>query len=96
MRHPSHVNGDAAEAIAALEFIEQGAWVFTSSQNGPADMVVVRPGGEVELLDIKKLGRRRNKHARNKTKIHRVLTPQQKICGVRICYVDLATRQVDC
>lgn len=97
MRHPKHVGGDAAEALAALEFIEQGAWVFTTAQaHSPADMVVVRPGGQVDLLDIKKLGKRiASKHGRTPTKIHRVLTPQQRICGVRICYVDLSTREVD-
>tara|TARA_R110000824_G_scaffold66183_3_gene171855 strand:+ start:82 stop:372 length:291 start_codon:yes stop_codon:yes gene_type:complete len=96
MRHPKHVGGDAAEAIAALEFIEQGAWVFTSLQNGPADMVVLWPGGAVELLDIKKLGRTKNRNRKSSHRIHRVLTTQQLALGVRLCYVDLITRQVDC
>jgi len=95
VRHPKHVNGDLAEAIAVQELTARGFWVFTTTQaHGPADIIALSPGGETLFLDIKKDTWRKLKNRAQPQRINRVLTDEQVRLGVRLCYVNVNTNEI--
>jgi hypothetical protein len=95
VRHPKHVNGDLAEAIAVQELTARGYWVFTTHQaHGPADIIALSPGGETLLLDIKKETWQKRADRPKPQRINRVLTEEQLRLGVRLCYVNINTNEM--
>jgi len=65
-----------------------------SSIVGPVDIIAITKEGKLYLFDAKKDARRHVPERGKKHRIHRILTPFQKILGVRIAYVDVKTREV--
>ncbi len=91
MRNPKHIKGDTAELIAAEHFIGLGCYVFKNiSQQGPADMAVMNPDGQVKLYDVKAFSIRE----KNGWKVNRSLSDLQKKCNITFLYVDMVNRRV--
>lgn len=89
MKYPAHTLGDLCEAIALKELTARGYWVFTTTQaHSPIDLIAVAPGGEVLFVDCKYDRKRKNPDRKTPSRIYRKRTDQQKLLGVRICYVD--------
>ena len=61
----------------------------------PCDIVAVHPNGEILLIDVKKEGKRVIQSRQTATRIHRSLSDEQKALGVRLCYVDIDTGEID-
>ena len=84
LKQPGRI-GTIHEHIAINEFLKKGFLVFKNvMQSGPADIVVVSPDGEIELLDIKK----RSVRKRDGFPVHRSLTITQKKLNIKLYYVD--------
>ena len=84
LKQPGRI-GTIHEHIAINEFLKKGFLVFKNvMQSGPADIVVVSPDGEIELLDIKK----RSVRKRDGFPVHRSLTIAQKKLNIKLYYVD--------
>jgi hypothetical protein len=95
VRDPKHVLGDLCEAIAVKELTARGYWVFVPlSLQCPVDIIAATPGGELMLLDCKADKFRTNPNRKTPSRIHRVLSPQQKQLGVKICYVNSADETI--
>lgn len=96
IRDPRHIDGDIAEAIATKELLAQGFYVFRSVQGtSPLDLVAISPGGEVRLLDVKKVAKRKLSRDRYGDYLSRGRTPEQKRIGVWFCYVDLEKETIE-
>jgi len=94
VRDPRHVDGDVAEAIAVKELLSQGFYVFRNIQtSSPIDLVAVSPGGEIYLLDVKKIGYRKKEGWG--PVINRARTQEQKFLDVWFCYVDLEKQTIE-
>ena len=90
-RNKKHIKGDRAELIAAEFFIEKGFYVFRNiSQQGPADMAVLDPDGNLMLVDVKALSLR----TKNGWKINRTPSNEQEKLNIQLCYVNLDTREL--
>ena len=73
------------ELRAINEFLEKGCVVCKNIEaQGPFDISVTWPNGNIELLDIKTISFRN----RDGSPIHRSLTSQQEKLGGRIFYKD--------
>tara|TARA_R100001244_G_scaffold49591_2_gene43752 strand:+ start:322 stop:624 length:303 start_codon:yes stop_codon:yes gene_type:complete len=84
IKQPGRI-GTIHEHLAINEFLKKGFLVFKNvMQQGPADIVVVSPDGEIELLDIKK----RSVRKRDGFPVHRSLTKIQKKLKIKLYYVD--------
>ena len=84
LKQPGRI-GTIYEHVAINEFLKRGFLVFKNvMQSGPADIVVVSPDGEIELLDIKK----RSVRKRDGFPVHRSLTNIQKKLKIKLYYVD--------
>jgi len=84
LKEPGRI-GTIYEHVAINEFLKKGFLVFKNvMQQGPADIVVVSPEGEIELLDVKK----RSVRKRDGLAIHRSLTTVQKKLNIKLYYVD--------
>jgi len=95
VRFPRHVVGDLCEAIAVKELTARGYAVFTTTQaHCPIDIIAVAPGGEVLMLDIKADRFRTNPDRKKPSRIHRKLSDQQKLLGVRMAYVNEDTEEM--
>ena len=90
-RNKKHIKGDLAELIAAEFFIDKGFYVFRNmSQQGPADMAVLDPEGNIMLVDVKALSLRN----KNGYKVNRTPSDEQARLNVQLCYVNLETREL--
>ena len=77
--------GTMNELRAINEFIEKGCVVCKNVEaQGPFDISVTWPNGDIELLDVKTPSFRN----RDGSPINRSLTPAQEKLGVRIFYKD--------
>jgi|TARA_R110000824_G_scaffold8863_1_gene40243 hypothetical protein len=84
LKEPGRI-GTIYEHVAINEFLKKGFLVFKNvMQQGPADIVVVSPEGEIELLDVKK----RSVRKRDGLAIYRCLTTAQKKLNIKLYYVD--------
>ena len=73
------------ELRAINEFLEKGCVVCKNIEGqGPFDISVTWPNGDIELLDIKTSSFRNH----DDSPIHRSLTPIQEKLGVRLFYKD--------
>tara|TARA_R100001594_G_scaffold115686_2_gene150562 strand:- start:402 stop:677 length:276 start_codon:yes stop_codon:yes gene_type:complete len=61
---------------------------------GPVDVIAISKKGKIYLFDAKKDAKRYVPERGREHRIHRVLTPIQKLLGVRMAYVDVKTREV--
>ena len=96
VRDPRHIDGDIAEAIATKELLAQGYYVFRSVQGtSPIDLVAISPGGEILMLDVKKVGKRKLSREKYGDHMSRARTPEQKRIGVWFCYVDLEKETIE-
>ena len=82
-----------AELIASEHFVSAGYYVFsTFGGKGPVDLIALRVKPfEILLLDIKM---RRRSRASRETWVSRSLTTTQKLIGVQLCVVDIASKKV--
>ena len=91
----SHSDGKLCELYLEEHLWKLGFWVFKPiGDPSPADFIAVSPSGDIFLLDSKKDSFRVNPHRKTPTRIHRVLSPVQKLLGVRMAYVNMETREV--
>ena len=91
----SHSDGKLCELYLEEWLFERGYWVLKpTAEPCPADFVAISPSGDIFLLDSKKESFRVNPHRKKPTRIHRVLSPVQKLLGVRMAYVNMETREV--
>lgn len=96
MRYPSHIRGDIAELHAAMQLIRNGSWVARSMHSGscPFDLVALSEHGELSLIDIKTLYRRRGSDRTGQHR-YRGRTDLQRELGIQVGYVDLETGSVN-
>ena len=77
--------GTMNELRAINEFLERGCVVCKNVEGqGPFDISVTWPNGDIELLDVKTCSFR----SRDGSPIHRSLTPLQEKLGGRLFYKD--------
>lgn len=89
-----HTDGATAEAILVEWLTRRGWYVFLPFRgNCPVDVVAINERGEMMLLDSKKDVRRRG-GPQSEMRISRGRTETQKRLGVRLAYVNVATREV--
>ena len=85
MKLKDSTKGTMNELRAINEFLERGCVVCKNIEaQGPFDISVTWPNGDIELLDIKTSSFRN----RDGSPINRSLTPLQEKLGVRIFYKD--------
>ena len=85
-----------AEALCLAHFIREGWWAYISIQgHQPCDIIAVHPDGKIILIDVKREGKRVIKNRKKATRINRCLNARQKLLGVRLCYVNTETGQID-
>ena len=85
MKLKDSTKGTMNELRAINEFLERGCVVCKNVEaQGPFDISVTWPNGDIELLDIKTSSFRN----RDGSPINRSLTPLQEKLGVRIFYKD--------
>jgi Holliday junction resolvase-like predicted endonuclease len=95
LKFPRHIVGDLCEAIAVKELTARGYTVFTTTQaHSPIDIIAVAPGGEMLYLDVKADRFRVNPNRTKRSRIHRKRSDQQKLLGVRMCYVNEHTEEL--
>lgn len=78
--------GTLSELVCTQELVQEGYDVFWPvADQGMVDIVAINPTtGNIRLIDVKTLGRRRDG-----TRIYRTTTTPQKKIGVEIIEVDL-------
>lgn len=90
-----HTEGQICETILVEYLLRRNLYVFQPvSAHGPVDVVAINAEGEMYLFDAKKNAKRYVPERKTNHRIHRVLSPLQKTLGVRMAYVDIATREV--
>ena len=90
-----HTEGQICETILAEYLLRQDMYVFKPEATAcPVDVIAISKNGTIYLLDAKKDATRLGPGRKNKQRIHRALTPFQRLLGVRMAYVDINTRNV--
>ena len=90
-----HTEGQICETILVEYLLRLDLYVFQPvSAHGPVDVIALSAEGEMYLFDAKKNAERYVPERGTNHRIHRVLSPLQKTLGVRMAYVDIATRDV--
>ena len=96
-----HTEGQICETILAEYLLRQNMYVFKPEATScPVDVIAISKKGTVYLFDAKKdatragAGRHSIRKRKNEQRIYRVLTPFQKLLGVRMAYVNINTRNV--
>ena len=90
-----HTEGQICEIILEEYLLKLGMYVFRpNAAQGPVDVVAIDPKGGIYLFDAKKDAERVNPGRTKPARIYRVLSPVQRLLGVRMAYVDLDTREV--
>ena len=90
-----HTEGQICETILAEYLLRQDMYVFKPEATScPVDVIAISKKGTIYLFDAKKDAARLGAGRKNKQRIHRALTPFQKLLGVRMAYVDINTRNV--
>jgi hypothetical protein len=90
-----HTEGQICETILAEYLLRQDMYVFKPEATMcPVDVIAISKKGTIYLFDAKKDAARTWPGRKKKTRIHRALTPFQKLLGVRMAYVDINTRNV--
>jgi hypothetical protein len=91
-----HLEGQICETILAEYLMRRGFYVFIPPAGfGPVDVIGISgETGKVYLFDAKKDTKRYLKGRNVPHRIHRVLTEEQKLFGVRIAYVNMDTHKV--
>ena len=90
-----HTEGQICETILVEYLLRLDMYVFQPiSAHGPVDVIAINAEGEMYLFDAKKNAERYVPERHKVHRIHRVLSPLQKVIGVRMAYVDVTTRAV--
>lgn len=90
-----HTEGQICETILAEYLLRLDMYVYSASAIvGPVDVIAISKTGRVHLFDAKKDAKRYVPERNQKNRIYRVLTPLQKVLGVRMAYVNIKTREV--
>tara|TARA_R100001244_G_scaffold101315_1_gene75566 strand:+ start:447 stop:788 length:342 start_codon:yes stop_codon:yes gene_type:complete len=90
-----HTEGQICETILAEYLLRQDMYVFKPEATScPVDVIAISKKGTIYLFDAKKDAARIVAGRKNKQRIYRVLSPFQKLLGVRMAYVDINTRNV--
>lgn len=86
MASKTMVRGTLSELTCTQELVREGYEVFWPvSDQGMVDIVALHPAtGNIRLIDVKTMGRRRDG-----TRIYRTTTTPQKKIGVEVIEVDL-------
>lgn len=80
--------------MAAAHYIRLGYFTFTPTSNAsPIDLVIVNSEG-TRLIQIKKESKRVNPGRTTPVRINRKRSDLQKLLGVEMVYVDIATGNV--
>ena len=87
--------GQICETILTEWLLREGYYVLRPlAGQGPVDCVAYNDDGQILLLDSKQDAMRTNPGRKVAARIHRVLSPTQKLLGVRTAYVNIDTRDV--
>jgi len=90
-----HTEGQICETILAEYLLRLNMYVYPASAIvGPVDVVAITEKGKIYLFDAKKDAKRYVPERGQENRIYRVLTPLQKLLGVRMAYVNVKTREV--
>ena len=90
-----HTEGQICETILAEYLLRQDMYVFKPEATScPVDVIAISKKGTIYLFDAKKDAERIWPGRKSKQRIYRVLSPFQKLLGVRMAYVDINTRNV--
>tara|TARA_R110000824_G_scaffold299160_2_gene487284 strand:+ start:641 stop:994 length:354 start_codon:yes stop_codon:yes gene_type:complete len=89
--------GVLGELLVSRYLVENNYWVYKSlSAHNPIDIIGINDTGSILLLDAKCEAWRfdrmqtgdRSAFRKNPSRIYRVLTPKQKLLGVRMAYAN--------
>ena len=90
-----HTEGQICENILVEYLLRRDMYVFKpEASHSPVDVISISKEGKIYLFDAKKDARRYVPNRKAHKRIYRILTPFQKLLGVRMAYIDLDTRNV--